>query len=187
MQLPLQIAFRHMEHSDAIEALVREKAEKLDTFAEHIMSCRVVVQPAGKHHRHGNLYEVRLDIKLPHGEIAVTHEPGAHTEYKDITVALRDAFDSARRQLEDYVRRQRGAVKALETPSHARVSKLFPEEGYGFIETPEGKELYFHRHSVLQEGFDHLKVGTEVAFVEEEGQQGPQASTVKVVGRHGHL
>jgi cold shock CspA family protein len=187
MQLPLQVSFRHMEHSDAVEAIVREKAAAMDRFAEHIMSCRVVVEPAGKHHRHGNLYEVRIDLTLPGGEIVVTREPSQHTEYKDIAVAIRDAFDSARRQLEDYVRRQRGAVKAHEAAAHGRVSKLFPEGGYGFIETPDGRDIYFHRNSVLYEAFDRLEVGTEVIFAEGEGKKGPQASTVKPVGRHHHL
>lgn len=187
MKLPLQIAFRHMERSDTIEALVREKAARLDTFAGQIMGCRVVVEPTSKHHQHGNLYAVRLDITVPDGEIAVTREPSEHTEYRDIHVALRDAFDSARRQLEDYVRRRRGNVKALETAPHARVSKFLPQEGYGFLETPDGREIYFHRHSVLDDAFDHLEVGTEVAFVEESGKKGPQATTVKRVGRHGHL
>jgi len=187
MQIPLQVSFRHMEHSDSIETLVREKAAKLDTFADHIMSCRVVVEPAAKHHLHGNLYEVRIDLTVPDEEIAVTREPSEHTEYRDIRVALRDAFDSARRQLEDYVRRKRGFVKTLETAPHARVSKLFPDEGYGFLQTPDSREIYFHRDSVLHKGFDRLQVGTEVAFVEEEGQKGPQASTVKLIGRHHHV
>lgn len=176
-----------MDHSEQIETLVREKAGKLEKFADHIMSCRVVVEPAGKHHLHGNLYEVRIDIMVPDEEIAVTREPSQHTECRDIHVALRDAFDSARRKLEDYVRRRRGTVKALETAPHARVSKLFPDEGYGFLETPDGREVYFHRHSVLHEGFDRLQIGTEVTFVEEEGKKGPQASTVRPVGRHHHL
>ncbi len=187
MQLPLQISFRHMEPSEAIEAVVREKAAQLDAHADRMMGCRVVVQPAAKHRRHGNLYEVRLDITVPGEEIVVTRGPGEHAEYRDIQVALRDAFDSARRQLEDYVRCRRGAVKALEGAPHAWVSKLFPEEGYGFLETPGGREVYFHRRSVLHEGFDRLQVGTEVTFVEEEGKRGPQASTVKPVGRHHHL
>jgi cold shock CspA family protein len=176
-----------MAHSDTIEALVRDKAAHLDTFADHIMSCRVVVEPAGKHHLHGNLYEVRIDLTVPGEEIAVTCEPSEHTEYKDIQVALRDAFDSARRRLEDYVRRRRGTVKAHEATPHGRVSKLFPDEGYGFIDTPDGREVYFHRHSVLHEGFDRLAIGTEVAFVEEEGKKGPQATTVRPAGRHHHL
>jgi cold shock CspA family protein/ribosome-associated translation inhibitor RaiA len=187
MKLPLQVSFRHMENSEAIAALVREKAAKLETFSDHIMSCRVVVEPAGKHHMHGNLYEVRIDLKVPDEEIAVTREPSQHAENRDIQVALRDGFDSARRKLEDYVRRRRGYIKTLETAPHARVTKLLPGEGYGFLETPDKREIYFHRASVLNDGFDRLAVGAEVTFVEEEGKKGPQASTVKLVGRHGHL
>ena len=187
MQLPLQISFRHMERSEVIEALVREKAAKLDSFADHIMSCRVVVEPAGKHHKHGNLYEVRIDVTVPGEEIAVTRESSEHTEYRDIHIALRDAFDSACRKLEDYMRRKRGLVQPLETKPHARARTLVPDEGYGFLETPDGREIYFHRNSVLDEKFDRLQIGTEVAFVEEEGKKGPQASTVTIVGRHHHL
>jgi cold shock CspA family protein/ribosome-associated translation inhibitor RaiA len=187
MEIPLQVSFRHMEPSESIEALIRDKVAKLDASPDHIMGCRVVIEPVSKHHLHGNLYEVRIDITVPGEEIAITREPSQHTEYRDIRAAVRDAFDSARRRLEDYVRRRQGAVKALETAPHARVSKLFPDEGYGFLSTPDGREIYFHRHGVLHEGFDHLQIGTEVAFVEEEGKKGPQASTVRPVGRHHHL
>lgn len=183
MKLPLQISFRHMDHSDAIESLVRQKAEMLDKFAGSIMRCRVVIEPAGKHHEHGNQFEVRVDLTAPGEEIAVTREPSQHAENRDIAVVVRDAFDSARRQLEDYVRRRRGDVKTLDTVPHARVSKVFPDEDYGFIETPDGREIYFHRHSVLNDSFDRLEIGTEVAFVEEPGDKGPQASTVRLLGR----
>lgn len=187
MQLPLQISFRQMEHSPAIDATIREKADRLDTFANRIMSCRVVVEPAGKHHLHGNQYNVRIDITLPGGEVVATREPGEHKEYKDIAIAVRDAFDSAGRQLEDYVRRQRGDVKSHVQMAHARVSKLMSDGGYGFLSTLEGREIYFHRNSVLKDAFDRLEVGTEVAFAEEEGDQGPQATTVKLAGRHGGI
>jgi cold shock CspA family protein len=76
------------------------------------------------------------------------------------------------------------AVKAHELTPHARVTKLFPEENYGFLETPDGIEVYFHRNSVLGGGFDRLQIGMEVSFVEEEGEKGPQASTVRRVGKH---
>ena len=185
MQLPLQISFRQMKYSPALEAQIREKAASLDKFAGRIMSCRVVVQPAGKHHVSGNQYEVRIDLKLPGGEMVSTREPSEHKEYKEIGVAIRDAFDTAARQLEDYVRIQRGDVKFHAGLPHARVSKLIPADDYGFLATSEGRELFFHRNSVLNESFDRLQVGTEVAFEEEEGERGPQASTVKIVGRHG--
>jgi cold shock CspA family protein len=187
MQLPLQLSFRNMEPSEAIEAIVRQKAARLDSLANHIMSCRVVIEPAGQHHLHGNLYQVHLDIKLPGGEIAITREPSKHVKYKNLTLAIRDAFDSARRKLEDFVREERGAIKAHETTPHGRVIKVFPDEGYGFLQTPDGRELYFHRNSVLHEGFGRLQIGTEVTFAEEEGIKGPQATTVKPVGRHHHL
>jgi cold shock CspA family protein len=123
---------------------------------------------------------------VPGKEIAVNREPPRHTAYKDLEVAIRDAFDSARRQLEDYLRRRRGFVKTLEAAPHARVNRLFTDDDYGFLETPDGRAIYFHRHSVLHEGFKRLKIGAEVTFVEEEGKKGPQASTVKPVGQHHH-
>jgi cold shock CspA family protein len=170
-----------MEPTEAIEAIVRQKAARLDSFASRIMSCRVVIEPAGKHHLHGNLYAVHLDIKLPGGEIAITREPSKHIECKNLTLAIRDAFDSARRKLEEFVREERGAVKAHEPTPHGRVTKRFPDEEYGFLQTPDGREIYFHRNSVLGEGFDRLQIGTEVTFVEEEGAKGPQATTVRQV------
>jgi ribosome-associated translation inhibitor RaiA len=101
-----------MESSPELKAIIREKAAKLDTFAARIMSCRVVVEPAGKHRKSGNEYGVRIDVKLPRGEVVTTRKPGGRKEYKDNRVAIREAFNSAARQLEDYVRMQRGDVKA---------------------------------------------------------------------------
>jgi cold shock CspA family protein len=176
-----------MDPSPDIEATVRERAARLDTFASHIMSCRVVIEPAGKHRVHGNQYEVHVDIKLPGGEVAATREPSQHKEYRELSVAIRDAFDSAARQLEDYVRRQRGDVKIHERLPHGRVSKLFPAESYGLLTTSDGREVYFHENSVLNQEFNQLAVGSEVAFAEEAGDKGPQASTVKLVGRHGGI
>jgi cold shock CspA family protein len=187
MQLPLQISFHQMDRSPAIEATIREKAARLDTFASHIMSCRVVVELAGKHHVHGNQYNIRIDITLPGDEVVATREPAEHKEYKEVAIAIRDAFDSAARQLEDYVRRRRGDVKSHARMSHAHVSKLMPTQDYGFLSTPEGREIYFHRNSVLNDAFNRLAIGTEVAFAEEEGERGPQATTVKLVGRHGGI
>jgi cold shock CspA family protein len=145
-----------------------------------------VIGPAGKHRRRGNSYEVRIDLAVPGREIAVTRGPGQDPGHTDVPTALRDAFDAARRELEDYVRRRRGAEKVHEPPPHGRVVRLQPDEGYGFIGTPDGREVYFHRHSVLLRGFDHLQVGSEVSFVEQEGREGPQASSVRPAGRHHH-
>lgn len=124
MKLPLQVSFRHMGHSAAIEGLVREKAAKLDEFAGRIMSCRVVVELKSRHHQHGNLYDVRINLTVPGEELSVTRTPDAHAEYRDIEIALHDAFDAAGRLLQDYVRRVRGDVKAPEQAPHGKISKL---------------------------------------------------------------
>jgi cold shock CspA family protein len=187
MRLPLQIAFHNLPPSDEVEAKIRDEAERLDEFYDPIMSCRVVVDVPHRHHEEGNLYVVRIDLKVPGGEIVVKRDPAEHAEYRDLDLALRDAFDEARRQLEDRARIERGQVKAHEPLPHARVARLFPEAGYGFLETPDGREIYFHEHSVLDGGFRALEPGSEVRFVEEPGEKGPQASTVHPVGRHGGL
>ncbi|WP_152053796.1 HPF/RaiA family ribosome-associated protein [Tautonia marina] len=187
MRLPLQIAFHNLPHSAEVEAKIRTEAERLDDFYDRIMSGRIVVDVPHHHHQQGNLYQVRIDLKVPGGEIVVRRDPAKHAEYADLDLAIRDAFDDARRQLEDHSRIERGRVKAHEAMPHARVARLFPEGGYGFLETPEGREIYFHEHSVLDGGFGILEVGSEVRFAEEQGEEGPQASTVSPVGRHGGI
>jgi cold shock CspA family protein len=133
------------------------------------------------------MYQVRLDIKVPGGEIAVTREPAEHVAFRDLPTALGHAFDAAVRQLQDVVRQQRVAVKHHESLPHARVARLFLDEGYGFLQTPDGRDIYFHANSVLAPTFDKLEIGTEVTFVEELGNKGPQATTIQAVGRHHHV
>ena len=106
MQIPLQITIRGIEHSDALETHIREKVAKLDEFFDYIMSCRVVVELPHKHHHQGKQFNVRLDIGVPGSEIVVKHD---HSE--DVYVALREAFDAAKRRIEDYVRKMRGDIK----------------------------------------------------------------------------
>jgi ribosomal subunit interface protein len=184
MRIPLQVTFRNMSPSPAMEAAVREKAEKLEQFCDSIMSCRVVVEAHHKHHHQGNLFHVRVDMTVPDEELVVSREPDLHHAHEDAYVAIRDAFDAARRRLQDYMRRRRGHVKRHEAPAHGRILEIFPELDYGRIEASDGREIYFHRNSVLDADFEALAPGTEVRFDEEEGDQGPQASTVRVVGKH---
>jgi ribosomal subunit interface protein len=178
MQLPLQIRLHDISPSEAVEGYIRERASKLDLFCDGIISCRVAVKTAARQHRKGKRYSVCIHLAVPGGELVVNRQVG-----EDLYVAIRDAFETVRRKLKDYTRRQRAAVKKHEVQPHARVSKLFPEAGYGFLETPDGREIYFHCNSVLNGGFDRLAIGQEVRFVEEQGEQGPQASTVSIVGK----
>lgn len=184
MKIPLQITFRNMEPSDAVEAKIREKASNLEHFAKDIMSCRVIVEAPHKHHHKGNIYAVKIDITLPDDEIIVDRNPGQDHTHEDVYVAIRDAFKAERRQLEDYVRQRRNKVKAHKTLPHGYIKELFAEENYGVIDTQDNRDIYFHRNSVINADFEQLKVGDSVHFSEEMGEDGPQASTVHVEGKH---
>ena len=182
MLLPLQITFRHMDPSPAVEARIRELAARLDRFYDRITSCRVVVSTPPQHRHKGGPFSVRIDVTLPGGEICVDSEreqTGAHT---DLYVVLRDAFDDLRRQLEDYSRRQRGDVKHREGEMQVgTVAEIVAEEDYGRITTLEGRSVYFHRNSLHGSDFDSLKPGARVRFEEEAGDEGPQAAAVRLL------
>lgn len=186
MQLPIQITFRKMAPSPAVEAHIRERAAELERFFGRIMACRVVVEASSRRHEQGNIYHLVIDLTVPGREIVVRRDPPEHHAHEDVLVAVRDAFDSARRQLEDHARAVRGDVKTHATPEHGRVVRLFPD--YGFIRVNDGTEVYMHRNAVIGNAFDRLAEGDEVRFVihEGEGELGPQASTVVPVGKH-HL
>lgn len=122
MQIPMQVTIRDIEHSEVLETHIREKAKKLDEFFNHIMSCRVVVEMPHKHHHQGKQYNVRIDIGVPGNEIVVNRD---HSE--DVYIALRDAFDAAKRQLEDYARKVRGDIKTHEQKLTNEKNNLFSE------------------------------------------------------------
>ncbi len=182
MEMPLQVTFRNMKPSAAIEADVREKAAKLEEFFDRIIGCRVVVEQPHHSQHQGSLVHVRIDLTVPGKELVVNREPAEHHTHEDAYVAVRDAFRAMKRQLEDHVRLVRGDTKSHEVSSTAHIVRLFPEEGYGFIGTADGREVYFHRNAVIDRPFESLAVGATVRFVEEAGEKGQQASTVHVVG-----
>lgn len=140
-----------MLSSEAIEANIRDKAEKLESFYDKIMGCRVLVEAPHHHHRAGQRYHVRIDLTVPGREIVIkraprlitakplrsqkdangleleeSREPSKYAVHDDILLAIRDAFDAARRKLQDYARRERGVVKVHEgSPPMAELSKFF--------------------------------------------------------------
>lgn len=177
MQRPLQIVFRNMPHSDAVEMHIREKVEKLELFYSGIIGCVVTVEVAGKHQHQGKLFNIRVDITVPGGELVVSRDM-----HEDMYVALRDGFDAAKRRLEDYGQRQRGDIKSHEGALHGHVARVF-QEGFGFIETADGQEYYFNRENLIGADFNKLAVGSEVQFIEEAAGEGLQAKRVSI-GKH---
>jgi cold shock CspA family protein/ribosome-associated translation inhibitor RaiA len=173
MELPLQIAKRGVELSPAEEAAIREAAGKLESFWNRIISCRVLVEMPHRRGHMGQRYNVRIDLKVPGGELVIKRQPR-----EQLLDAVQDAFEAAARRVQDRARRVRGSVKLDRNSPRGVVTRLLPWEGYGFITTEDNREVYFGRNSVLDGGFDRLEEGMEVRFVEEPGEQGPQASTV---------
>lgn len=186
MQVPLQISFRNMEPSERLSAQIREKVAKLEKVSERILGCRVVVEAPQKRPHHGGHFHTRIDITLPQEVMVINREPDAHHSYEDVNVSIRDAFDTAKRLLRKTVDLRQGKVKTHEVPLHGHISALSKSEGHGRITTPDGGDLYFHKNSLINADFDSLELGAEVRFAEELGDNGPQATTVTLCGKH-HL
>jgi ribosomal subunit interface protein len=175
MKLPLEISARNVKLSSETENLIREKATKLDHLYDKIIGCRVKVDMPHRSQRSGLAYNVRIDITIPGGEVVVKREPD-----QDLHAAIVSSFDTAQRQLKEYAMKQRGEVKVHAEKPVARITKLFEEDGYGFLVTPEGREIYFHENAVLGGKFKDLRAGMGVTYIERAGEEGPQASSVSV-------
>jgi len=187
MQVPLDISFENCEPSESIRTEIEKHAKRLEKFHDRITSCKVAIIGPQTRHRKGDLFKIDIRVAMPeHKDIIVNKTHGDVPEHEHISVAIKDAFGAAQRQIEDAVREMRGQVKEHEFADHGRVSKFLAGEDSGFIETADGREIYFHRNSVLDNAFDRLTVGSEVRFVEEMGEKGAQASTVRLAGKH-HL
>ena len=185
MEVPLKIIFEDFAPSEAVEAKVRENMDKLEHFFSHITSARVVISQPHKRQNKGNIYDVKIYLALPAGgDLIVDKAPGDVNAHEDLYVALRDSFNAARRQLQDYVDKLKRNVKTHEVPLHGVIASLEAEGDYGFIATSGGRELYFHRNSVKGDGFFDLVVGEEVRFAEDVRDEGPYATFVQPVGKH---
>ncbi|HVO17530.1 MAG TPA: HPF/RaiA family ribosome-associated protein [Alphaproteobacteria bacterium] len=186
MKLTPQFTFHGLERSPAIEAKALEYAQRLDRFADRIMGCRVDIEQTAQHHHQGRMYRVRIDLTVPGGEVVVDRDAGLDHRHEDVYVALHDAFEAARRRLEDRERtwkthREQAGVSR----EHGEVARVFADEGYGFITAADGTELYFHRNSLSDGDWQRLDIGAEVRFTRAEGEKGPHARLVTLVGPAG--
>lgn len=173
MKVPLEVSSRNVDLTEDLRSLIHDKAGKLRTFHDGIISCRVMVEVPHRSQKKGHSYSVRIELTVPGGEVVVKREPG-----EDLRAAIVSAFDTVERQLKSHAGRQRGEVKTHEAKPTAKVDRVFVDEGYGFLMTLDGREIYFHENAVLGGKFKDLTLGTLVSFVEQEGDKGAQASSV---------
>lgn len=190
MKVGLEVTYRDVERSEAIDTLIAEKIAKLERLCSYINSCHIAIERIHDRPSQGSPYRVRIDLTLPpNHELVADSNPTDTNQYVGLDTVVRDAFSKMERQLKEQTRQQREAEKSQINTSPqdttALVTKLFREDGYGFIKALNGEEIYFHRNSVIHGDFDRLEVGTGVRYVAAEGEQGPQASTVQIVDKAG--
>lgn len=185
MESQVQIDFRNCDRTADYRQRVEELVADLESHFGRITHCRVSIAGPSGRHRTGGAFEVGVHLELPDGRrVDAERAPGQDERYGDPWFAINDAFKRARRRLQDEVRRMRGDVKIHEPMPLAKVRMIKPDEGYGFLETDDGREIYFHRNAVINGGFARLEPGAQVMFAEEMGEEGPQATTVRLSGKH---
>lgn len=178
MKLPLQIRFLGLEPSEAVESAVRTKAEKLEQFCPDLMSCRVSIEQEAKHQHQGRPFAVRIDVTRTGRELSVDR-----VRDEDVYVALREAFDAMRRQVEGSLERTRGDEKLHPTPLHGEVVRFADDARSGFIRAAGGDEYWFGPENVVGIPYEHLALGMAVQFLPELAAQGRQAKRISV-GKH---
>lgn len=187
MQVPPEITYRGVEKTAALDSLIHTKVDKLEEVCDHIMSCQVAVEKIHESPDHGSPYRVRVDVTVPPGhEITADKNPSEPVQYVPLDAVIRDTFDAVRRQLVELVERQQGRTKAHPEQSMAGIiTQLQPEQDFGFLKTLDGREIYFHRNSLVNDDFARLAIGTGVQFFVSEGNDGPQASTLRIISKPG--
>ncbi|HKB84955.1 MAG TPA: HPF/RaiA family ribosome-associated protein [Ignavibacteriaceae bacterium] len=183
MQIPLEISYRDVKKTDDIDNLIREKVNKMERICDYMTSCRVAVEKPQRTINDGNPYRVRIAMRVPPGhELVVERKPGEGEMSDGLEKVIRYAFDAAKKQLEKLTEKQRENIKQHPQQEVAAiVDRIFYEDGYGFLRTINGREIYFHKNSVVNKDFKEIETGMGVNFFEEQGEEGPQASTVHII------
>lgn len=186
MQTQAQIEFEgNIQNPAERRAAIDRHIAELENHFGRITACRVVVKGPAERHRTGGHYEVSVRLALPDGhEVNIGRTPKEDGRYADLTFAIDNAFKRARRRLQDQARVMRGDTKQHATVPVGTVVRLDPSGEFGFLQAADGQEVYFNCNSVLDRE-SKIELGTRVSYVEEIGEKGAQASTVRVLGKHG--
>jgi len=208
MQIPPEITYKGVGSTPEINGLLQRQIARLEKVCDYIVSLHIAIEQEQARHQIGNPYRVRLDLRIPpNHELVVKRNSILHSDAKEpvetdeeilkmpqqgirkdepLPAVIRRTFDSARRQLEKLVERQRGEIKAHPLNQvNAFVDKLLRTDGYGFLRNIEGEQIYFHQNSMLHGDWERLQIGTGVRYVAEQGEKGLQATSVEIVNKPG--
>jgi ribosomal subunit interface protein len=185
MQTPVEISWHNMDPAPHIEKRVNERVARLEKFFGRIIASRVVIEAPHQRHRVGNEYEVRVEVTVPGGILAIDRRPGNDHAHADPLVALRDAFDAMERKLRRWKDEHSGRPELHETGRlQGRVAELDRAAGAGHIAVTDGRLVYFHRNSVVDGSFDEIEVDdpVELVIAPPDDAEGLHASTVRPIG-----
>ena len=179
MQIEPIISYQNLDHSPVVEDLVRERIEALEKRYDRITGCEVTMDAPQKRKRHGRVFRVRLNLRLPGQDLSVSREVAQGSAQDDLILAVNRAFSAA----EKAVKKRKKVMGGVEVKHHApvlhgKIAELEPELGHGWIRGDDGKMVYFQRDSLTSNDWDQLKTGTRLRFREMEGDKGPYATAV---------
>lgn len=185
MQVAPEVIFKDVDRSRWVEDFVAERLGHLEKFAPDITRCHVTVAREQSSRRKGNRYSVMVEVRVPQKhDLAVRKQKEIRDMQTQLPAVINEAFGALEKQLKKTVALRRHDEKLHNGQPHGMVEKVFRDEGYGFIRTvDDDRQFYFHRNSVLHDDFGQLAIGMEVRFTPEDGDEGPQATSVQVLAR----
>ena len=185
MQVAPEVIFKGVDRSAWVENYVAERLEHLEKFSRDITRCHVTLTREQSSQRKGNRYSVMVEVRVPkQHDLAVRKQKQIRDMHTQLPAVINEAFGAIETQLKRTIARRRHDEKVHDGQPHGMVEKIFADEGYGFIRALEDdRQFYFHANSVLHDDFARITVGAEVRFVAEQGEDGPQATSVQVVAK----
>jgi cold shock CspA family protein len=182
MQTAPELIFHDVDRSAWVETYILERVQRLERFADGITSCRVTLTQEQASHQKGNRYSVLVETRTPpNHDLAAKKAKVIHDMPQQLPALINLAFGALERQLKKTSQMRRGEVKHHENALASGVVEKIFDEGYGFLRgTDDDRQVYFHRNAVLHGDFERLAVGMEVRFAPQEGDDGPQASSVQI-------
>lgn len=178
--IPIQITCQDFPISDSIRHEVRNYAGHLEYLYGRIIRCELFIRMPHRHKQKGRIFHVTIRLHMPGPDVVASRELEEDAAHEVLHIALADGFRAVERRLEEQARRMRGEVKRRMVQPRGRVVWLDVEGEFGFLETEDGQEVYFHRNSVIGDP-SRIRVGSKVRFHLEDGDNGPQASSLHLI------
>lgn len=181
--IPFKITFLDFPESDVVWIAVQKRIEKLEHFFSRIIRCEVAIFLPHRHRHSDRLYHIQIRIFLPGDDVIITRKPVQNEAHRNIYVAIRDSFNAAERLLREKIKivRHENKLHHQENRQIGKITKLFFNDGYGFLTTFDGNEFYFDKNCLLNKKFEQLEIGQKARFLDELGEKGPQVTSMAMI------